>query len=106
MPRVHEGFDEAGNYERSIGDGLCDYEREIMEYWDAGKTREWIAKKTGRSLTCVRHIVSLYDVCEDPRPQHMMRQASADLAARIKQFYPAVTLSALGDEETPKTAAA
>lgn len=102
MPRVNQSFDEAGNYERSLSDSLCDYEREIMGLWDAGRSREWIVEHTGRTMRCVRHTISLYDVCEDPREKQNMVQASADLAARIRQFLPVVPLSS--DDEKAVTA--
>lgn len=101
MARVNQGFDEAGNYERSLSDSLCDYEREIMEFWDAGRSREWIANHTGRPLKRVRHTISLYDICEDPRPAQQIVRASTELAARIRQFSPDVLLSPLDDEVAP-----
>lgn len=86
---------QTGDYENLGEDPLQPREHAVMDLWDAGLTREDIALRTGMSLASVRNITDylddLPDIYEGKRLQ-AQRDACAELAARIRQFFPHIAL--------------
>lgn len=86
-----------GDYENLGEDPMQPREHAVMDLWDAGLTRADIALRTGLSPATVRNITDYLDdrpdVDEGKRLQ-AQRDACAELAARIRQFFPHIALKA------------
>lgn len=65
-------------------------ERQIMEYWDAGKGSKFISEQMGISQDHVMNIVSFMCVNNHDRWQAPAMQATLQLAARIRDVHPYV----------------
>ncbi|QUM73325.1 hypothetical protein [Sphingopyxis granuli] len=89
-----------GDYENLGEDPLQPREHAVMDLWDAGLTREDIALRTGLALATVRNITDYLDdrpdVDEGKRLQ-AQRDACAELAARIRQFFPHIALAPIAN---------
>ena len=84
-----------GAYENTGEDPLQPNEHKVMDLWDAGLSYDDIALRSGMSRTSVMNIVSYLDDRPDPRDAARLqaqRDACAELAARIRQFFPHIAL--------------
>lgn len=85
----------SGAYENLGEDPLQPRERAVMDLWDAGLSREDIVLRTGIPYNTVRNICYYLDDRPDPRETAQLqaqRDACAELAARIRQFFPHIAL--------------
>lgn len=84
-----------GDYENLGEDPLQPIEHKVMDLWDAGLSYDDIASRSGMSRTSVINMVSYLDDRPDPREAarlQVQREACAELAARIRQFFPHIAL--------------
>lgn len=84
-----------GDYENLGEDPLQPIEHKVMDLWDAGLSYDDIALRSGMSRTSVINMVSYLDDRPDPREAarlQVQRDACAELAARIRQFFPHIAL--------------
>ncbi|KTE19715.1 hypothetical protein ATE67_13805 [Sphingopyxis sp. H050] len=84
-----------GAYENTGEDPLQPIEHKVMDLWDAGLSYDDIALRSGMSRTSVINMVSYLDDRPDPRDAARLkaqRDACAELAARIRQFFPHIAL--------------
>lgn len=85
-----------GDYENLGEDPLQPIEHKVMDLWDAGLSYGDIALRSGMSRTSVINMVSYLDDRPDPRDVERLRrqrEACAELAARIRQFFPHIALA-------------
>jgi len=88
---------QTGDYENMGEDPLQPIERTVMGLWDAGLSYDDIALRSGMSRTSVINMVSYLDDRPDPRDAvrlQAQRLACAELAARIRKFFPHIALVA------------
>lgn len=88
---------DGGGYENLGEDPLHPGEHQVMDLWDAGLSYADIALRTGMSRGSVINMVSYLDDRPDPRDAAKLqaqREACAELAARIRQFFPHIALAA------------
>lgn len=84
-----------GDYENLGEDPLQPRERLVLEHWDAGLSVRDIALRTGMAEATVENIANYLDDRPDPRDAARLksqREACAELAARICQFFPHIAL--------------
>lgn len=84
-----------GAYENLGEDPMQPREHAVMDLWDAGLTREDIALRTGLSPSTVRNITDYLDDrpdVDEAKRLKAQREACAELAARIRQFFPHIAL--------------
>lgn len=84
-----------GAYENTGEDPLQPIEHVVMDLWDAGLSYDDIALRSGMARTSVINMVSYLDDRPDPRDAARLkaqREACAELAARIRQFFPHIAL--------------
>lgn len=84
-----------GDYENLGEDPLQPIERAVLEHWDAGLSYQDIALRTGIAFNTVRNICYYLDDRPDPGEAarlKIQREACAELAARIRQFFPHIAL--------------
>lgn len=84
-----------GAYENTGEDPLQPIEHKVLEHWDAGLSYQDIALRTGIPFNTVRNICYYLDDRPDPREAARLqaqREACAELAARIRQFFPHIAL--------------
>lgn len=87
---------EAGAYENMGEDPMHPLEHKVIDLWEAGLSFDDIALRSGMSRTSVINMVSYLDDRPDPRDAERLRrqrEACAELAARIRQFFPHIALA-------------
>lgn len=88
---------QTGDYENMGEDPLQPIEHAVLKHWDAGLSYEDIALRTGIPFKTVRNICYYLDDRPDPRDAvrlQAQRLACAELAARIRKFFPHIALVA------------
>lgn len=86
----------AGAYENMGEDPMHPLEHKVIDLWEAGLSFDDIALRSGMSRTSVINMVSYLDDRPDPRDAERLRRqrdACAELAARIRQFFPHIALA-------------
>jgi len=78
-------LDGAGAFERDLSDGLTTTERAVLSRWDAGATRDTIARELGMASYIVRDIVKIYDDRLDPDPRPSLVAANAAHVAAVER---------------------
>lgn len=70
--------------DRGDGHGPCPYERRILELWDAGHSRDAIARMVPQSPKKIEQALSLNEDGSHRRHVAAMRQASARFLAALR----------------------